>query len=92
MKNVEKRRISNYLISINSSFISKIELQRTYEKYRTEIQNNINNSDSFDIIYRYLMESRFYFREIENGYYSPMQLELFPIDNNMKKKRNIYQV
>ena len=92
MKNVEKRRISNYLININSNSISKRELQITYEKYRTEIQNNINNSDNFDIVYRYLLESHFYFKEIENGYYSPMQLELFPMENNLKKKRNIYQV
>ena len=92
MKNVEKRRISSYLININSNLISKRELQITYEKYKTEIQNNINNSDNFEATYRYLLESRFYFKEIENGYYSPIQLELFPIENNMKKKRSICQM
>jgi len=88
MKNTEKRRMSNYLINLNSGTISKRELQKTYAKYKAEILKNINNSDSFEVIYRYLMESRFYFREIENGYYSPIQLELFPIRN--EKKKEIY--
>lgn len=92
MKNAEKRKISNYLINSNASFITVRELQKTYERYKTEIQTNIDNSDSYEDMYRYLKESHFYFQEIKYGYYSPMQLELFPIKGNKEKKRNIFQM
>ncbi len=86
MKETDKKRISDYLINYKSNLVSQRKLQNAYQKFKHEIEYNIENLDSYNDVYRYLLETRFFFKEIKNGYYLPMQLEIFPTENNIKKK------
>ena len=86
MKKTAKNRISEILINKNLKHVSITTFDTAYKNFEKEVQAYIKGKHTFNESYTYLMETRFYFMEIKNGYYQ--QLELFSLGIDSIKKKN----
>ncbi len=92
MRESAKNKLSQCLINENCKKNLQKELKSTYEKFKREVEYNIEGGNSFSDKYKYLKETELFFKEIIDGYFktSHIQLELnFFEKENTKKNKSI---
>ena len=87
-------KIVNWLNSNDSSMLFEQKRQNLYNKLKEEIISNINEFGNYPDAYKYLLDLRLFFSEINKGFFTKTELQL-SIDffnDDIIKKTNLQKL